>query len=240
MSLFSDAGVMVVSHYAPLHYLPFIARSKALLGKPSLIEAGFGQSHLRSMSSKQDISRGFGDVGFLTLDKHPRILAAKLKAGFPHIGIQVPESAFDNVEYALSRFNIAMTRYLRRNGKPGFSESETNGRYYPGKQIPVAVTDADKSAMLSAFVGSDTMIEVLVSGDLHLPGDTTIVCFSDEDLAIAQEILGNIGVTWNAIYQSPPGVYNRKDSYAQAVEEFVARALEEPGWRGNGLEFDRV
>ena len=60
--------------------------------------------------------RGFGNYAFLTLDVHPRILKAKLKAGFPHVAIEVPVDAFENMDYHLCRYNVAMTRQLRRFG----------------------------------------------------------------------------------------------------------------------------
>jgi adenylosuccinate synthase len=95
MAVLEESGVNYVHHYAPLHYLPFIARSGALLGKPSLAAAGFAANHLRSKSSVHDVKRGFGAYAFLTLDPTPRILGAKLMAGFPHIGIAVPVAAVE-------------------------------------------------------------------------------------------------------------------------------------------------
>jgi hypothetical protein len=90
MGVLAAEGIETVHHYAPLHYLPFIARSEAILSKPSLKKNGFGSTHLRSMSKKQDVARGFGDYAHLTLDPEPQILKAKLAAGFPHLAINVP------------------------------------------------------------------------------------------------------------------------------------------------------
>jgi len=123
VGVLQDAGVQNVYHYAPLHCLPIIARDRELLGKPSLAERGFSQTHLRSKSSRHDINRGFGDYAFLTLDDDPRILKAKLGAGFPHIGIGVATADVENTTFDLCRFNVAMTRKLRRNGKPGHDAS---------------------------------------------------------------------------------------------------------------------
>lgn len=114
MGILRDNGIAAVHHYTPIHYLPFIARSGLLKGKPSLQRDGFARSHLRSMSHKQDIERGFGVYGFLTIDQQPRILSAKLGAGFPHIGILVPSSAIEGQDFALCRYNVAMTRFLKR------------------------------------------------------------------------------------------------------------------------------
>ncbi len=240
MGILTDNGVEAVHHYAPLHYLPFIARSGKLLGKPALAAEGFTKSHLRSMSSQQDIQRGFGEHGFLTLDAHPRILAAKLDAGFPHIGILVPAGAIESQKFALCRYNVAMTRYLRRLGKPGFEESATNGRYYENRQIPIALESNDKVAMLKRYVGSSTMIEVLMYDELPLPSDTKVVVYSSADASIASEVMSSLGVTWSIVQNQPPGAYHRRQDYGKSVTDFVARALADPDWRGNGLEFDRV
>lgn len=229
-----------VHHYTPLHYLPFIARSGTLLGKPALAAAGFPRTHLRSMSSQQDIDRGFGEHGFLTLDSHPRILAAKLNAGFPHIGILVPATAIEEQRFALCRYNVAMTRYLRRSGKPGFEESATNGRYYDKRQIPIALEDADKTAMLEKYVGSDTMIEILMYSELKLPSDTKVVVYSDTDKAIVDGVVQSLSTPWEVILTEPPGDYHRRQDYAKAVTDFIDKAVADPSWRGDGLEFDRV
>lgn len=240
MDLFIKLGITAIHHYMPLHYLPFIARSRMLLSKPSLRKAGFGAGHLRSMSSRQDIARGFGDCAFLTLDPQPRILRAKLKAGFPHIALRVPASAIETTDFSLCRYNIAMTRVLRRNDMPGRPESLTNGRYYEDRQIPIARTLADKQALLNTHVPQGTMIEVLIHGDLPLPDDTTIVCFGNDDKELARRVLTATIVPWSLAVELPPGAYNRRVAYADAVADFITRALADPAWRGNNLEFDRV
>lgn len=240
MGILTDNGVDAVHHYTPLHYLPFIARSGKLLGKPALAKAGFGASHLRSMSSQQDIQRGFGEHGFLTLDSHPRILAAKLGAGFPHIGILVPSAVIEGQKFALCRYNVAMTRYLRRLGKPGFEASATNGRYYDARQIPIALEDADKAAMLKKYVASDTMMEVLMYDEVTLPTETKVIVYSRADVTIAEKVLGVLDVQWSIVLTDAPGEYHRRQDYAAAVSDFIDKALADPDWRGDGLEFDRV
>lgn len=240
MAFFQEYGVEVIHHYAPLHYLPFIVRSRKLLSKPSLREAGFGVRHLRSMSSRQDVQRGFGDCAFLTLDAEPRILRSKINAGFPHVALRVPASAVEAAAFSLCRYNIAMTRVLRRDGLPGRPQSSTNGRYYDDRQIPIAMTSEDKHAMLAEHLPRGTMIEVLVHGDLELPEDTAVVCFSRADEVIARRVLDNIPADWNLFQEDPPGPYNRRKDYVRAVDDFVERALADPEWRGNDLEFDRV
>ncbi len=237
--MLQDQKVERVLHYAPLHYLPFVGRSRSLMCKPSLKAAGFPQGHLRSMSNAQDVERGFAAYAHLTLEPSPRILKAKLAAGFPHVGIVVPASTIDAVPYSLCRFNVAMTRFLRRDGKPGFPESATNGRYYDKHQIPIACTDADKKAMLKSHLPANTMIEVLVHGDLKLPNQTEVICFSEGDQAIAKDVLAKVGAPWKVTQAIPPGPYPRKKEHVAAVTEFIDHATTDPAWRGNGLEFDR-
>ena len=84
------------------------------------------------------------------------------------------------------------------------------------------------------------MIEVLISGDLVLPEETRITCFSEADAGIAQDIVNQLEPRWDVALGEPPGPYGRRHNYADAVREFIDRALADPNWRGNGLEFDRV
>ena len=46
MGILADQGIADVCHYAPLHYLPFVVRSRSLMCKPSLAAAGFNPSQL--------------------------------------------------------------------------------------------------------------------------------------------------------------------------------------------------
>lgn len=228
MGALVDHGVLRVHHYTPLHYLPFIARSQRLLCKSLLQAAGFPNWHLRSKSKQQDVDRGFEGYAFLTIDRTPRILSAKLAAGFPHIGISVPSEAIEATDYRLCRYNVAMTRYLRRDGKTGHMESPENGYYVGGHQIPIAVADEDKRSMLSAHLGRGTMIEVLIPGALNLPAETTVLCYSAADAQIASDILTSVNRGWAVNVVLNPGPYNRSDYHAGRVAEFVTRSLAEP------------
>jgi hypothetical protein len=240
MGILSDQGIADVRHYAPLHYLPFIARSKSLMCKPSLATAGFKTNHYRSMSNGQDVARGFGGYAHLTLDHKPRILRAKLAAGFPHIAISVPVAAVDGADTSLCRFNVAMTRKLKRGAKPGHVESNRNGKYYNGHEIPIGRSPAEKLAILSDPLNAQTMIEVLVHGDLPLPDDTKIICYSDADAVAALNVLAQLGCPWVVEVQTPPGYYPRSAVHSKSVTDFVAQALADQSWRGNGLEFDKL
>lgn len=240
MNTLRAAGINEVFHYAPLHYLPFIGRAKALLSKPKIRASGFADAHFRSMSHRHDLARGFGSYAFLTLHPAPPILRAKLRAGFPHICIRIPAASVDNTPFHLCRFNVAMTRRLRRNNKPGFPESSTNGRYYGSLQIPIAKSESDKAAMLAKHVGTDSMIEVLIPGELRLPENTSVLCFCRQDYDLAEHILSAQSLKWQPIALSPPCEYPRNPLYARAVEAFANRALANLTWSGDGLEFDRV
>ncbi|MGM5000762.1 hypothetical protein AB8A05_18725 [Tardiphaga sp. 538_B7_N1_4] len=240
MGTLSDHGIQDVRHYAPLHYLPFIGRSNSLMRKPSLAAAGFKKSHYRSMSNEQDVVRGFGDYAHLTLDHEPRILKAKLAAGFPHIAISVPVAAVDAVDSSLCRFNVAMTRKLRRGEKTGHAESSRNGKYYAKHEIPIARTADEKQTMLSHPLNAQTMIEVLIHGDLLLPPDTKVLCYSEEDAIAAKNVLASLKRPWAIERIQPPSHYPRSALHSQSVTDFIAKALNDPSWRGNGLEFDKL
>ncbi|SEH40023.1 hypothetical protein [Tardiphaga sp. OK245] len=240
MGILSDQGITEVRHYAPLHYLPFIARSQSLMCKPSLAAAGFAPTHYRSMSHGQDVTRGFGGYAHLTLDQEPRILKAKLAAGFPHVAISVPVAAIDKVQTSICRFNVAMTRKLKRNGKPGHTENDRNGKYFAGHEIPIGRSPAEKSAILTHPLNARTMIEVLVHGDLPLPDNTKIICYSNEDAVAAQNILAQLNCPWQVEVQKPPAHYPRSPVHGKSVTDFVTQALADQTWRGNGLEFDRL
>jgi hypothetical protein len=239
MNLLKEEGVDYVYHYTPLHYLTFIGRDQKILSKPSLENNGFAKNHLRSKSYRQDIARGFGDYAFLTIDTTPRILDAKLRAGFPHIGISIPSEAIDQCDYRLCRYNVAMTRYLKRGSNNGFPENSSNGRYYDDHQIPVAKLPSDKRALLKKHLGR-SMIEVLIKGDLPLPIGTVIDVYRNADKVLVGSILQQLDVKWSIEIKQPPSVYSTNVSYDNSVERFVDRALRDAEWRGDGLEFDRV
>ena len=94
--------------------------------------------------------------------------------------------------------------------------------------------------MLEKHLRANTMIEVLIHGDLALPDDAEIICFSDADSKIAQEVLSKLGALWNVTAVEAPGPYPRKNEHVEAVRTFINQSLADPNWRGNGLEFDRL
>lgn len=234
LSAFSE-----VFHHAPLHYLPAIAASARLLSKKALLEAGFGHTHFRSTSKRQDLERGFGHFIHLTPSSEPRILNAKLKRGFPHMSLVIPVSAFAAVPHALCRFNIAKTRLLRRDGKPGTVPSATNGRYYGDAQIPIATTISDQQAMIDWHHPLGTMLEILVANELALPLDTRVRIYDASDLDLARSVLSRTNTAWSLEMGSAP-TYARSDQHAANVEQYIRTAMGSEGWRAPELEFDNL
>lgn len=239
MQLLAQHGINRIFHFAPLHYLPFIARSQFLKSKPVLASEGYPLNHFRSTSAHIDEARGFGNYVHLSTVANPPILAAKLESGFPHIAFELRTSDYLQTQYDLCRFNIAKTRYLRRDGKPGFAESTANGRYYGTLQIPIARTAQEKDLLLGSREG-DPMVEVLVDQHLPLSGAVVLRTYCDMDQSIAQDVLNELGIVWEVALHSTPSTYGRKTAYAEKVSAFIQTALSDPNWRGNGLEFDRV
>jgi hypothetical protein len=239
MNVLTAHGIESVFHYAPLHYLIFIARSKALLAKAELIRRGYSESHFRRTSHRQDVSRGFENFVHLTLEGFPPIFAAKLKRGFPHFSILVPAAALDGVEFDLCRYNIAKTRYLRRDGKSGPKECSANGFYHGKMQVPIARGDVECQALLKANYGRN-MIEVLVFRSFSLPESTSLLLHSSADLSVASELLAALELTWECKLAAQRHCYTANAIYRRCVRDFLERSKTDKHWIGDGLDFDRL
>ncbi len=237
-SLFAPRGIVSAFHYAPLHYLLFIARASALLSKLELARQGFGITHFRRISHRQDELRGFSEYVHLTLNEFPPIVRAKLTAGFPHFEIRVPADAVAAGDVHLCRYNIAKCRYLRRKGNAGLNESASNGRYYGDKQLPIAVAREDCAALLDAHYPS-RMIEVLIPGRFELPPDTSLLFFRQEDLEHARSILSAAALSWRCGL-ADVHCYRANERYVALVRDFLEHSLRNAAWKGGGLEFDSV
>lgn len=240
MGVLSEHGITVVNHYAPLHYLPFIARSGLLLSKPELIRRGYAESHFRAKSRQQDQQRGFGNYVHLTTHPAPPILLAKLAGGFPHFRLEVPVESVEETKFDLCRFNVAMTRRLRRAESSGHLASSTSGRYYGRRQIPVARSHADKRSMLTEAAKCQWMVEVLVKGYLMIPDGAKIVCYSKSDQQQAERILRSVGRAWLVALDDEDGGYTPCPEHVRNVHLFIGSAMNDSGWKGDGLEFDKV
>lgn len=229
-------GVTEVFHYAPLHYLLFIARSEALLSKTGLLRMGYSPTHFRRTSQRQDQQRGFADYVHLTLRESPPILRAKLDRGFPHFEFRIPVQHLERQTIHLCRYNIARSRYLRRPGKAGPPEDARNGRYHGGKQLPTAETAPECAALLAA--NKSGTIEVLVPHKLGLPEDTRLVFFSPDDLKLARTLLRSIRRGWQCELSATK--YSPNPHHSAEARLFLTRAFAEPSWRGDGLDFDTL
>ncbi|MBL0899136.1 MAG: hypothetical protein IBJ17_10630 [Reyranella sp.] len=174
---------------------------------------------------------------FLTLTPETPLLLAKRERGFPHIRFDIPVSVLESVEFDLCRFNVARNRSNQRRGpSPTVSGNQSDGRYYPGKRLPVARLLADKQAMLKKH--SAKSIEVQVKDRVPLSDSVVVACFSEADKELADQILSKVECRWKTALQIANN-YPRSERYAAQVEAYCRRALLEPGWRGDGLEFDR-
>ncbi len=240
MNILTEFGIEYVRHYTPLHYLPFLVRAKSLKSKATLLSEGFSITHFRSKSKTLDVKRGFDDVVHLMIKASPRILIAKLMAGFPHVEIKIPTTILVGIDYDLCRYNIAMTRRLQSSPTGGFNENDENGRYYPGLCVPVARSDNEKRSLLQAHLSRSTIIELLVNSQLSLPDTTRISAFSPEDADIVDEIIDRTASSWQRDLSEPAGYYPRSAEYSTEVETFIEKLIIDPFWRGDGLEFDRL
>lgn len=235
--MLQDFGIESIFHYTPLHYLPFICRHGQLRSKLRLKQAGFEDNHFRTLSRRSDEERGFGQYIHLAIDPQPPILAAKLKAGFPHVELVIPAETLEATKYSLCRFNVAMTRKLKRDGKPGHKESCANGKYYAEEEIPTARKTQEKKCLLQHNMGKN-MIEVLVRQELPIDHNTTIVTFHDSDFQIVRKIIKHTNSPLKVECRESQTLYDRNNEYVRSVECFVEKSLLETDWRGNGIEFD--
>lgn len=93
--------------------------------------------------------------------------------------------------------------------------------------------------MLDECMPARIMIEVLVHGDLTLPDTTEIVCYSDNDIKLANCVLESAESPWRIQAADSATEYPRNAEHARSVEDYLEQAMRDPEWRGNGLEFDR-
>lgn len=237
-AILEEFGISTLYHIAPLHYFPFISRSRALLARSTLKAAGYPDWHFRRTSHRADATRGFGDRVYLSPLINPPILLAKLTRGFPHLRVEIPLKALRTTSFDLCRFAVARTRYLKRDGKPGPAESASNGRYYGRRQLPVARTTGDVRAMLTKHFLNGDPIEVQVSQSLSLPQDTVVACFSPEDFDILSQVQREIGTPWKLKLSAE--TYACNALHRDSVVQFVKDALLDCHWKGNGIDFDQL
>jgi len=238
MNSLQKYGIDVFYHSTPIHYLPFIARDKKLRSKQSLLKSGFEASHFRRTSNNQDLIRGFGDCIHSTVNEWPPILCAKLAKGFPHVRLAIPTSLLSK-NFDLCRFNIAKGRYLK-SGSSSLPENVRNGKYYDDLELPVARLFGEQFSMLKEAEKDPTVIEVLEKGVLHLSDAVECQVFSQSDYDFAVHILRITDSNLKVVKIGNNGRYIENNKFASDIEVFVERALKDPSWRGNGLDYDKL
>lgn len=209
------------------------------MSKSELTEHGFNNNHFRSKSKKQDVERGFESYAHLTTSSFPPILEAKLTAGFPHIALKIPSSLLDDVDFDLCRYNVAMTRKLRRGNQFGHNIGPANGQYYGDIQIPIARSVDEQNILLGENFSKGNMIEVLVDRFLDLDESVEMIAFDNEDATIINKILQELDLKQSYTI-SECDFYDRNQVYVSSCEQFINHSLNNPQWPGDGLEFDKV
>ncbi len=134
-------GVAQVFHAAPLHYVPLILQSGALLSKNALRAHGYLTSHFRRSSWSTDEKRGFAGVVHLMAFLEFELLDAKLGQGFPHVCFSIPTEHLPAHGVLVCRYNIA-----RNHGT--FSESSEHGFRREPFMIPVGVSAGEATSIL--------------------------------------------------------------------------------------------
>ena len=84
------------------------------------------------------------------------------------------------------------------------------------------------------------MIEVLVPFRADLPENTRLTVFRSTDRQIVEATLAAVGVPWEVQLAPPEHHYVADATYERKCNTFINRALNDPEWRGDGLEFDNV
>jgi len=231
-----NRGIVHAFHVTPLHYVPFILRSGCLFSKDTLLKKGYNFKHFRATSHRADLSRGFGQYVHLTNLSSPPILTAKLAKGIPHVLLRFDTGSFRETQYHLCRFNIAKGRYLRKDGKPGLSESQRNGSYLKSMQIPIASTVVMKKGLLSNLE-TGRMLEILQNHSVDLADSMQLTFFSKEDYELLKSFLlqeyPKLDVSIRS-YQNYPLV----DHLRTSVTKFLTKSILDRTWKGNGLNFD--
>jgi hypothetical protein len=235
--LLTPCRIRDVFHYAPLHYILFIARSQALLSKNELQRIGYEPSHFRRTSHRLDSQRGFSNYVHLSLAKHPPILRAKLTAGFPHFEIRIPATHVETLKFHLCRYNIAKSRNPKTGRRPA-PEGRASGRYYGEKHLPTAETVTECKDLLVANLGRN-MIEVLVPTSIALTADTELIFFSEIDRDLAKKFLYSMKLRWQ-LRLAQNLSYTPAARYVARIERFLEQAIIDPEWRGDGVDFDNV
>jgi hypothetical protein len=181
MSVLAEFEASSIYHCAPLHYAPFILRSRKLFSRRALEKQGFTQRHFRSSSSVTDADRGFENFVFCAASKWFPLIESKLDRGFPHFLVDIPVDSIDANQLYLCRYNIAKSRVFRSAKKEPAIDIACE-EYVPGLKLPVAHTAQQKKAMLATRLSQKSRSrEVIVSGSIEITSGARLIAFSNED-----------------------------------------------------------
>ena len=84
------------------------------------------------------------------------------------------------------------------------------------------------------------MLEILLQNTYALPVATRIECFSQFDVDIANLVIARTRETFTVEQLEPEIEYAENAAFRLEVETFSNSALDDPAWKGNGLDFDRL
>jgi len=178
--------------------------------------------------------RGFGNVVFCATQERFELLEAKLKRGFPHYLIEIPTKQIDHCKYLLCRYNIAKSRVARDSKRKPVLDAKCE-RYASGLSLPVAIDDEEKFAMLRKWARHTV---VLIEGEISLELGVRVIAFSEEDEAMLMSIKKQTGSDLQIDRSDRP--YRRCPKYVSQIGRFIESAIEEPDWRGSGLNYDNL
>jgi hypothetical protein len=162
-------------HAVPLHYLPTLCASAALLSAQRLAEAG-AVIRPRPSAIARKRKLGLADCVHLSLAPRTPLLSDKRRKGFPHALLAFPPTLIARPEVALLRYNTK--RWAHRDD------------FRPVR------AEAEKAAVLAAWQqGRYPSLEVLVPERLALESATALVLASPEEARWFEALLADLGLT---------------------------------------------
>jgi hypothetical protein len=217
MNTLEQAGIGMLFHVTPLHYIGLIARDAELRSKDRLSHAGMPPNHFRQSTAAVDVGNGLTDVVHLFTEEYPELLHQVLRTGVPHLRLAIPTASLDEDSFLVCRYHIGTDIELQR-------ESEVDGRMREPYRICTAATPAEKRGMLRTY-GKDAF-EILVPGALPLPAEVVVSAYGLADQTAATTALKRVGVRWHVTLEEPGTVAYRTNSRTRKVHmEFLNQTV---------------
>jgi hypothetical protein len=82
-------------------------------------------------------------------------------------------------------------------------------------------------------------LEVLIQSQINFGSDIRLIAFSEEDCSSLRTIVGELEISTEIVLQKG-AAYNRCSRCVTAVNEFIDKALKDPRWKGDGLDYDSL